>query len=397
MSSLIVEISRIKAVLPHDNADRLEIAMIKDWSVVVGKGQFQIGNLVVYVPVDSVLTQNFIERHNLKIGENYIKPRIRAAKIRGVVSYGMVLPTSILPGYGFKQNEICEYTDVAEKLCITKYEEPDQFTPHRSADEKIDNLWRYLKWKVSNLFSRRKANEHFRKYTDIENFRHFPTIFAEGEDVVITEKIHGTNARYGWMKKEVNVPILKHFYRGYEFCIGSHNVQKGNSANWVYNKVADKYRLKEKLEAWKGYIFFGEIFGKKMQDLEYGLDNEDTCHEELKKDLEYGLVEKTDGIRLRIFDIMKPDGKYANYDEALITIKQIFNHTAIYVPVVYRGPWKEELKELRAGKSMICPSQMREGVVVKPTNEQWNHKLGRKILKLISEDYLLRKGATEFK
>ena len=35
----------------------------------------------------------------------------------------------------------------------------------------------------------------------------------------------------------------------------------------------------------------------------------------------------------------------------------------------------------------------REGFVVRPTKERWHPLLGRVILKLIGEDYLLRKGA----
>jgi hypothetical protein len=46
---------------------------------------------------------------------------------------------------------------------------------------------------------------------------------------------------------------------------------------------------------------------------------------------------------------------------------------------------------------MICPNQLREGCVVKPLKETINPCIGRKILKSVSEDYLLRKNATEYK
>lgn len=370
MSSLIIEVCKIKEILPHGNADKLELAVIKDWTVVCGKGQHKAGDLVIYVPVDSVLTEEFIKRHELKIGENYISPRIRAAKIRGVVSYGMLLPTSILKDYGTYY--VKEGLDVASVLSITKYEEPDKFTPHRSADEKIDNLWKFIKWKLFNFRSKRKANEHFRKYTDIENYRNFPDVFKEGERVVVTEKLHGTNARYGWLKKEINVPILKYFYNGYEFCIGSHNVQKGNNANWIYNKIAIKNDLANKFKHHSGYIFFGEIIGPKVQDLTYGLSEPD----------------------IYFFDIMKPDGKYMNHDDAVQLVRSL---GLKFVPLVADCKWNEVVKELRSGKSFLCVSQIREGVVIKPEQEAWDHKLGRKILKLVSEDYLTRKGGSEYK
>lgn len=370
MSSLIVEVSRIKDILPHGNADRLEIAVIKDWAVVCGKGTHQKGDLVIYVPVDSVLTQNFIERHNLKIGENYISPRIRAAKIRGVVSYGMILPTSILKDYGV--TDFFDGKDVAEKLCITKYEEPEKFTPYQANSEKIDNLWKFLKWKLFNFRSRRKANEHFRKYTDIENFRNFPDVFKEGEKVVVLEKIHGQNCRFGWLKKEINVPILKYFYKGYEFCIGSHNVQKGLHANWPINKVCNRLKLAEKFKPYKDYIFFGELTGPKMQDLTYGLTEPD----------------------IYFFDVMLPNGRYMDWESARRLIVALELKP---VPVVGHYGWLPMFKDLAKGNSLLCPSQIREGVVIKPIEESWDPKLGRKILKLISDDYLLRKGGSEFK
>ena len=70
----------------------------------------------------------------------------------------------------------------------------------------------------------------FARYTDIENIKNFPDIFQEGEEVVITEKIHGTNSRVGLLKGE--------------FVAGSHRSQR---------KDPDaKDSLKKQLE----YIFY---------------------------------------------------------------------------------------------------------------------------------------------
>src|SRR5580704_13397414 len=46
MSSLIVEISKIQQVLPHPNAQRLELAHVKGWQCVVPKGKYAAGNLI---------------------------------------------------------------------------------------------------------------------------------------------------------------------------------------------------------------------------------------------------------------------------------------------------------------------------------------------------------------
>ena len=72
-------------------------------------------------------------------------------------------------------------------------------------------------------------------------------------------------------------------------------------------------------------------------------------------------------------------------------------------PILYKGPYsKEKILELtHHTKSVVCPTQISEGGVVKPTKERKDSSIptmrGRVILKSINEDYLLRKGnATEF-
>ena len=59
----------------------------------------------------------------------------------------------------------------------------------------------------------------FVEYTDVENLRNFPTVFTEGEEVSVSEKIHGTSCRLGlvegeWMAGSMSVRI------GRSFCMG---------------------------------------------------------------------------------------------------------------------------------------------------------------------------------
>ena len=69
------------------------------------------------------------------------------------------------------------------------------------------------------------------------------------------------------------------------------------------------------------------------------------------------------------------------------------------IPLLFRGTFnKEVIKSFTIGNTAIGtnPSQLREGCIVKPVKERNNIKIGRAILKSISEEYLLRKDATEF-
>ena len=67
------------------------------------------------------------------------------------------------------------------------------------------------------------------------------------------------------------------------------------------------------------------------------------------------------------------------------------------VPHLYTGPYcPTKMKELATGNTTLVEDNphIREGIVIKPKEERfWGNR--RCILKLINDDYLLRKGGTE--
>ncbi len=70
------------------------------------------------------------------------------------------------------------------------------------------------------------------------------------------------------------------------------------------------------------------------------------------------------------------------------------------VPVLYRGLYNlGETLKLRDGKTTLGDDvnkrHVREGVVVTSEPEEYHPEVGRKIIKFISDDYLLRKGGTD--
>src|ERR1017187_1076311 len=50
-------IVRVTEILPHNNADSLEIIPIGEYQVVSRKEQFKVGDLAVYIQPDSVVPQ----------------------------------------------------------------------------------------------------------------------------------------------------------------------------------------------------------------------------------------------------------------------------------------------------------------------------------------------------
>ncbi len=365
MSSLIVEVVRINELEKHPNADTLLIATVRGWKCIVKDGEFKLGDLAVYVPIDAVIPPNVVEQYGL----TYLKKgeRVRTIKLRGYISQGLLLP--LPPGASWREGQ-----DVARILGITKWEPPARpaqgLTPgQRPSTVKNPNPW-------------------FHKYVDIENHNNYPDVFGPDDEVVITEKVHGTNLRAGWVpvhpRSWWSKLITKLTRRQWEFVVGSHNVQlygRMNAKHFykethgnLYVEAARLYDLPRKLP--KGIVIYGEVYGKGIQDLTYGLDDIDV-----------------------VFFDAKRNGQYLDYEEFDKLCKELGLPTA---PVLYKGRYGDttHVSTYASGDSILAASkgtkQMREGCVIKCLKDTNHPRIGRKILKYVSTDYLLRQNGTEY-
>lgn len=318
MSSTIVPVATISEIKPHPNADRLDIATVLGWQCVVGRGVFKPGDLITYIPPDCVLPDALAE--SLGVAKYLSKGRVRATRLRGEPSFGIVAPPHGNEG-----------DNVAELLGITKYVPPLRLS---AGDAEADHPL-------------------FVKYTDIENMRNFPDVFSDGEAVVVTEKIHGTNSRVGLIDGE--------------WMAGSKTVRRKDAPNSTYWHPLRQDAVHQ-LICTKAHgqqvILFGEVYGK-VQSLRYGLPN---------------------GIAYRAFDMLV-DGKYLDAETFAAECARFGVERA---PELYRGPFSiDKIKELSNGQSMIPgANNIREGVVVRPVTERTHPKIGRVILKYVGDDYL---------
>ena len=91
-----------------------------------------------------------------------------------------------------------------------------------------------------------------------------------------------------------------------------------------------------------------------------------------------------------MFDVMEIKTKrYLDFSEA--HLKWEYGMPG-WVPIIYKGPWKPELRSLAEGPSTVPgANHVREGIVIKPVIERWDERIGRVILKLHGEGYLTRK------
>ena len=323
MSTLRAEIVPVK-LEPHPNADSLSLVKVFDYVVAVRTADWQDKDRGVYIPVDAIVDTTRPEFSFLAEPEREMgTARVKAKKLRGVFSQGLLVP--VPP----------DYTDDYFKL--GKYQPPIRVTtggvivaPPPVAVE----------------------------YTDIENIQRYPNIFQPGEQIVVTEKIHGANARFT--------------YQDGKFYVGSHHqwVAEDERSIW-WRALNQDQMLKDMVQSISPMIVFGEVYGK-VQDLRYGMPEE---------------------VGFRTFDIYDPArGGYLDYEE--MTDRLVVNWLA-WAPEIDTIEWTglEALRYYAEQDSTASRNKgdMREGIVVRPLKERWDPTIGRVILKLHSQRYLLRK------
>lgn len=132
----LASIRVIKEINEHGNADSLELISIDGWTVVVRKGEYKAGDVVVFLEIDSwapTAIAPFLTKPGKEPKDfNGVKgERLRTAKLRGVTSQGLVLPLSVLPEqyitkpdeHGMSHWDMIGM-DVTDLLGILKYEKP---------------------------------------------------------------------------------------------------------------------------------------------------------------------------------------------------------------------------------------------------------------------------------
>ncbi len=300
----------------HPNADSLSLVMVGDFQCAVRTTDWNDGDLAIYIPPDSIVPD--IEQFKFLNGHT----RIKARKLRGEWSVGLLIPAPPRAKVG---------DDYMQELEITHYEPV-----------------------VKGSFSTGGENIAappgiFPKY-DVLNFRKYSDCFEDGEEVILTEKIHGCCSSFTCVNDIV-------------YC-KSRNHWKKEDVNNLWWKILNQNMA---LESWirhhQGFSVFGEIFGQ-VQNLKYGSTN--------------------GRIFFAAFDILR-NGLWLDFDEA-----RDIGSPLPWVPLVFRGPYDKEKVLAMAEEDSSYPGadHHREGVVISPVRERTHRKIGRVKLKIVGNRYL---------
>jgi tRNA-binding EMAP/Myf-like protein len=371
-------IVRIAEVLPHPDPDTtsLELIHIDGYQVVVRKENFKIGDLAVYLYPDSVVPQtepfNFIWADHVgldgKVPEK--RRRITVRKFRGQWSEGLLLPVSDFPDLSEKVR-CYDGADVSDLLGITHYD-PDAGkesvegtkgasanAPRRKYPKSLKGWFFFLLHKLTGRGHKSFAQEvNFNlPVYDVEALKNHNTAFTPDDTVIVTEKIHGSNARFV-------------FLDGVMYA-GSRNQWKHTDSPCVWRKA-----LKQNpwIETWcrahEGYALYGEVTPT-------------------QKGFDYGCAK--DQVRFFVFDIRTSDGKWIDESTGLETAHDLLlPEVADIVPCLYVGPYDpSKIMPLVGGRSLVVgAAHIREGIVIKSAKEIRVPGLGRLQLKIVSNEFL---------
>lgn len=383
MSEFAVRIVEItQPVENHPDADRLSIVKIGGYLCISGKVEldpldentaythrYSVGDKVVYVPEGALVPEYILrdgfwsEKDNKGLLAGSKGNRVKAKRLRGIFSQGLLLAVSSGDTLTNEAGETRSFNvgdDVSEFLGITKYEPP---IPVALAGDVVSIFGNTVKY-------------------DFESIQSVVDLFHHGEAVEVTEKLHGTNCQIGY------VPGLNHgelFGSTGDIYVGSKGlsakglVMKNNEKNAgnLYVRTLDAMLLaglETRLRDMFGNTpvrLFGEVYGKGVQDLSYGLS----------------------APAFALFDIKVGDA-YLMPDERNEVAEKL---EIPVVPILYRGSYDlDALIEFRDGKDTISNSNVREGIVIRSLESLYHPHHGRKIGKWVSPDYLERRGGTEF-
>jgi RNA ligase (TIGR02306 family) len=369
MSTFTVPVVRIDALQPIAGADAIEAAVVAGYLSVVRKGDFAAGDTAVYLPEGALLPQAILEAVGLwdaEKGKGKLAgsggDRVKAARLRGCLSQGILYRHRPAGG----REEAPVGTDLASELGVEKYEPK---VPASMSGELFALVNRVVKF-------------------DVENLKAHPGVLVDGEEVVATEKLHGTCTLFGFVPGMAE----EHGFLGGDAYVASKGlgakgfVFKDSPAN-DHNVYVRGFRaadasvraLMDEARASGGPLHvMGETFGAGIQDLAYGLK----------------------GTELRMFAAYAGapgTGRWLDYDEREALFARVGLRTAA---LLYRGPYsRDAIAAVRDGPTVEGNgAHIREGVVVTPAVERRDQTIGRVVLKDVSAAYLLRKGenATEF-
>lgn len=363
----------------HPNADRLSVVKVFGYQVCSGTEDWlrrpaideQGTRLGAYVPPDSLVK---VSRPEFDFLAPEAKDdgfyRVKAKKLRGVVSFGLLVPAP--PG-----SKVGD--DVTALLEVEHYVPPE---PGQAGKKGL-----FLGGEDEGGPSGLDAPKY-----DLEAFRRYHEVFTPCERVVLTEKLDGTSARYVYQDGRMycgSRTNWKKQYPDYSHLTKESLVEKGFAPERAEEILDRLHNKPAKLNVWwevlsrtpslekfcrenPGVVVYGEVFGA-TNCIKYGLPD----------------VNRFAGFDLR---------RGGEWLDAVLALDMAYGAGLPWVPLIagtggcFSHPYSfDAVCSLAEGTTLVADAKegtLREGVVVKPAFERHDPRVGRVALKAVGAAFL---------
>lgn len=338
----LATIRKISSLSPIENADRIELAKVDGWNVIVNKGLYEVGSIVVYCEIDSFISNEVApfltaEGKEPKVYEGISGERLRTKRMKGVLSQGLILPFAVLTVEYDGSIEIRDWKegdDVTEILGIVKWEPP--MNPQ-------------LAGMVRGNFPALIPKTDAERIQNVRNIEELKTHTFEK-----TEKLHGTSVTF-------------YLDDAGDFHVCSRNLDLKFSADNLYWKVALELNIDHRMKnlGLTGIAIQGEIIGEGLLGNQYGIK----------------------GHEFRMFNVFST--KTGSYLTAEFRERLAFQLGLKHVPVLcknYIMPQNDTVNTLlvEADAPCVLNGSKREGFVLKSQQDP------SVIIKCISNEWCLK-------
>ena len=394
-------------ITPIEGYDKVELAHVGGWTIVVGKGEFKVGDPAIYFEIDSQLPEvepfsnmEFLAKKHYKIKTQRMCKSLSQGLLMSAANFGWNIcgcgeggNAAVINGIVESDGTVHLPTDesrfLTEKLGITYYVPEDNIRKAKPVNKYAKMISHYgklfshqpFRWLMKREWGKKLLLNTFGRFikssktwpswvskTDEERVQNMPWILADKEPWIATEKIDGTSTTFT-MRKHKRI-----FGTQYEFLVCSRNVvfdkpdKKCFYETNVYTEMAEKYHIEEKLtkllkeypEA-KWITIQGETYGEGIQKRDYSMKE----HNFMAFNL-----------------IMSNTGRWNSVDMA----KKLIDYGIPSIPIVDEHfilpDTVDELLDYATGKSAV-DGGMREGIV-------FRYKDGSKSFKAVSNEFLLK-------
>ena len=357
----LASIQQVRSIHPIEGKDRIVLAEVLGWTVIVQKDEYKPGDKCIYVEVDSVLPEKpefeFLRKKDF---------RIKTMKMAGVLSQGICFPLSLLPQGDYEVGD-----DVTDILGVTKYDEYADEVRQDSKQPKSPLRQFMFRHRITRPLAKliwtptRRERDGFPDFvskTDETRIQNIPHILENKEiKWVGREKIDGQSGTFFLRRIRNPLPFLPDRF---EFGVCSRNRRLMADDNSSFWQVARKYNLRSVLREMIGdsdwVCIQGEVIGPKIQSNKYH-------------------VSETD---LYCFNLIYPGRKVPCHTAEIA----VGLHGLKWVPLVVKDytlpDTVSELLDFATGQSALYPD-LREGIVFR------NYETGQSF-KAVSNDFLLK-------